>query len=93
MVWKWIKLKIDFVVEGCQDKLAAIKKICAENNIKLENVCYIGDDIYDIEAIKAVGLGVCPNDANPKVKVAAKLITKAKGGEGVIREVVDLLIK
>ena len=87
------KLKIDFVVEGCQDKLAAIKKICTENNIKLENVCYIGDDIYDIEAIKAVGLGVCPNDANPKVKAAAKLITKAKGGEGVIREVVDMLIK
>lgn len=87
------KLKIDFVVEGCHDKLAAIKKICTENNIKLENVCYIGDDIYDIEALKAVGLGVCPSDANPKVKEAVRLITKAKGGEGVIREVVDLLVK
>ena len=87
------KLKLDVFVDGCKDKLTAIKDVCKQLKIDLNNVCYIGDDVNDIETIKSVGLGCCPADANYKVKEVAKLITKAKGGEGVIREVVDLLLK
>ena len=65
------KLKIDILESGCKDKLASIKRICEKRGIKLENVCYIGDDINDIEAIKAVGVGCCPADAIPDVKKVA----------------------
>jgi len=85
------KLKLDIMEAGCKDKLAAIKRCCDQYGIALENVCYIGDDINDIEAIKMVGLGCCPADAMPDVKSVAKYITKAKGGEGVIREVVEYI--
>lgn len=85
------KLKLNFLISGCTDKLEAIKKICAENNISLENVLYVGDDVNDLEAIRNVGFGCCVADANPKVKEAANYITKAKGGEGAIREIVDML--
>jgi 3-deoxy-D-manno-octulosonate 8-phosphate phosphatase KdsC-like HAD superfamily phosphatase len=52
-------------------------------------VCYIGDDINDIEAIEAVGYGCCPADAISEVKKVAKYVTKSCGGNGVIREVID----
>ncbi len=86
------KLRLDILEAGCKDKLAAIRCICADRGISLENVCYIGDDINDIEALKAVGFGCCPSDAMPEIKNVVNYITKAKGGEGVIREVVDRLI-
>ena len=48
----------------------------------------LADDINDIEVIKAVGFGCCPADAMPEVLTVADYVTKAKGGQGVIREVV-----
>lgn len=86
------KLKLDILEAGCKDKVAAVKRLCAEYGISLEEVAYIGDDVNDFEVIKMVGFGCCPNDAIPQIKQAAKHITKASGGEGVIREVVDLII-
>lgn len=87
------KLKLDILETGCKDKAYAIKKYCEQYGIALENVCYIGDDINDIEAIRMVGMGCCPADAMPEVKAVAKYISKAKGGEGVIREVVAIILE
>lgn len=87
------KLKLDILEAGCKDKLSAIKRICGEWRIALKNVCYIGDDINDIEAMKIVGYGCCPADAMPEVKMVANYVTKAKGGEGVIREIVELIME
>ena len=87
------KLKLDILEQGCKDKLSAIKRICLEQKIPIQNVCYVGDDINDIEAIKAVGYGCCPADAQQEVKSIANYVTKAKGGEGVIREIVNKIIK
>jgi GTP pyrophosphokinase len=86
------KLKLDILEAGCLDKPAAIRRICAERGIALENVCYIGDDLNDVEVIRSVGYGCCPADAVAGVKAVAKYIARARGGEGVIREVVEQLI-
>lgn len=83
------KLKLDVLETGCRDKVVAVKRICEERDIALNNVCYIGDDINDLDVIKMVGFGCCPADAMPQVREVAKYIAKAKGGEGVIREVVE----
>lgn len=83
------KLKLDFLIAGCQDKLTAVKQLCEECNIALENVAYIGDEINDLQVMQAVGYSICPADANDSVKKIANYITNAKGGEGVVREVVD----
>ena len=85
------KLKLDVLEAGCKDKVAAVKTLCEKYNISLENVAYIGDDINDLDVIKMVGYGCCPADAMPQVRDAARYVTKAKGGEGVIREVVENL--
>ena len=87
------KLKLNFLEAGCKDKAATIRRISEERKIELKNVCYVGDDINDIEAIKMVGYGCAPADAMPQVKEVAKFVTRAKGGEGVIREVVNRLFQ
>ena len=86
------KLKLDILEEGCSDKLTVVKKLCEKYEIELKNVAYVGDDINDIEVIKNVGYGCCPADAMPQVREVAKYVAKAKGGEGVIREIVENIL-
>ncbi|NBH71709.1 N-acylneuraminate cytidylyltransferase [Clostridiaceae bacterium] len=85
------KLQLDILEAGCKNKIETIKAICGERGIDIENVCYIGDDVNDIEAVSAVGYGCCPADAMPEVKAVAKYIASAKGGHGVIREICSLI--
>lgn len=86
------KLKIDIFVPGCKNKLDTVVELCNEHEISIENVAYIGDDINDIDLIRAVGFGCCPNDAVNEAKKAAKYIAKTKGGCGVIREIAELIL-
>lgn len=85
------KMKLDFIRNGITDKLTVIKEIAAEYGISMEEIAYIGDDINDIDVLKAVGYSFCPADAAVAVKETADTVLSAKGGEGVIREVVSLL--
>lgn len=87
------KLKLDVLESGCKDKTVAVKSLCKKYDIAPENVAYVGDDINDMEVIKMVGYGCAPANAMPQVKSVADYVTKAKGGEGVIREVVELIIE
>lgn len=86
------KLKIDVLAPGCTDKVACINRLCATYNVKPEEVVYIGDDIADKDAIEFVGFGCCPADAVADIRAVAALVTKAKGGEGVIREVAEMIL-
>lgn len=85
------KLKIDIFEPGCIDKLETINRICDKLGISINNVCYVGDDINDLQAIQNVGFGCCPADAVPEVQAVADYITKARGGNGVVREVIDYI--
>lgn len=83
------KLKLDVLIQGCKDKVTVVRELSEKYNISVENIAYVGDDINDLGVIDMVGLGCCPADAMPKVKLVADYVTDAKGGEGVIREVVE----
>lgn len=87
------KLGLDFLEAGCVDKASAIRKICSDKGILLSQAVFIGDDLNDLEAVKLAGIGCCPADAAWQVKEAADIVTAKKGGMGVIREVVDFLIR
>ncbi len=85
-----IELKLDFFHQGIKDKWSVIESEMGE--LTAEHICYIGDDIIDLESIRRCGLGVAPHDALEYVKAEADLVTKSKGGEGVVREVADLVL-
>jgi N-acylneuraminate cytidylyltransferase len=87
------KLHLDFIKSGIRDKKTALLKACEEFNVSPENVVFIGDDINDLPAMEIAGYSACPSDAVDSVKDYVDYICVANGGEGVIREVVDLILK
>ena len=86
------KLQLDEVCLGVTDKLTCMRELCERHGIALEEVAYIGDDLMDIPVIEAVGLGCSVADGLPQVVQAATYVTRAKGGEGAIREIADLIV-
>lgn len=80
-------------VHGVDDKLSILKKELNNRGLQPEDVCYIGNDVNDIECLKYVGIGVAVNDAFPEVKKVAKVVTKKNGGEGAVREIIDNILK
>lgn len=86
------KLKVDIFEEGVQNKLNIVKNLCTEYRIDLQNVAYVGDDINDLEVIKSVGFGCSVANGVQEVKDAAKYVTGKAGGQGAVREVIDLVL-
>ncbi|MDE6090431.1 MAG: HAD-IIIA family hydrolase [Duncaniella sp.] len=89
------KLGVDFLVQGKRDggKLAACTEICAEMEIGLEDVAYIGDDVNCIEILRAAGHRACPADAVSAVKALPGIrVMNLKGGEGCVREFAELIL-
>lgn len=87
------KLKIDYYISDCKDKVSAVTKICENNNLELEDVAYFGDDINDLKLIKSVGIGFAPANAIQEIKDAADIVTILKGGEGAVREAIEIILK
>jgi 3-deoxy-D-manno-octulosonate 8-phosphate phosphatase (KDO 8-P phosphatase) len=87
------ELKIGRVVQGIADKGEALRALLAETGATADQVCYIGDDLIDLPAMRAVGLACCPADAVEEARAAAHVATGAIGGSGVIREVVERILK
>lgn len=80
--------------QGCLTKLNAAKRICDELGIGLEDVCYVGDDINDIDLLSAVGMPCCPPNARPEVLAIPGIhVLKTPGGQGAIREIADEILK
>jgi len=86
-------LKIDVVRLGIDDKLPAVDAIATELGLTREQICYIGDDLLDLRVIQSVGLGVSVADAPEEVRKAAKYTTSVRGGEGAVRELVEVILK
>ena len=81
------------LVEGCKNKIAALKDLMVEYNLKPEEIAYMGDDLPDICCLKVVGLPACPHDAVEEVQNYACYITSKNGGRGAVRELCDLILK
>ena len=86
-------LSIHKVFENTSDKLKVCRKLEGKFKVQPEEICFIGDDLVDLEAMKRVGLAIAVGNAVPEVKEVAHYVTERKGGSGAVREVADLLIK
>ena len=83
------KLKMDILFMGINNKEKVLDEICNTYKVSYEEIAYVGDDINDIEILKKVNMSFCPSDAHRKVKKETKYVMESKGGQGVIREIVD----
>ena len=87
------KIKADQIFIGITQKEKKLSEICEKYNVLPENIAYLGDDINDKKIMKMVGFPATCNDGILEIKEISKYISKLKGGEGVFREVVDLILK
>lgn len=86
------ELKLDFCHQGIVDKSTVLLKLIEYYKVKKKQVAYIGDDLNDLSILKQVGLAACPVDAPVYIRKRVELVTVSKGGNGVMREVSDLLL-
>ena len=75
-----------------KDKLAQVQQLCAQMQITLEQVAFMGDDLPDLSVLREVGLAVAPANAHHWVSASVHWQTQARGGEGAARELCDLLL-
>jgi 3-deoxy-D-manno-octulosonate 8-phosphate phosphatase (KDO 8-P phosphatase) len=78
---------------GIHTKIVKIKIYLEERSIIHENVLYMGDDIPELEAMRVVGLPVCPVDAAEEVKAVSLYVSPYAGGRGCARDVIEKVMK
>jgi 3-deoxy-D-manno-octulosonate 8-phosphate phosphatase (KDO 8-P phosphatase) len=86
------KLEIEEFYLGAKEKESLFDEILKKNNLKPENIAFIGDDVNDIKLIKIVGLSASPADAMEEIQEIVDYVCNHKGGNGAFREFAELLI-
>jgi len=86
------ELQLDFCHQGIIDKGSVFLKLIEFYKLKKKDVMYAGDDINDLSILKIAGFPACPSDAPAYLKKYVEVVTTARGGEGVVRELGDLLL-
>lgn len=74
-------------------KFAVIEELLAGEKLDWDQVCYVGDDIVDLGPLKRAGVSVAVANAVPEVMAQADYVTRARGGNGAVREVCELILK
>jgi 3-deoxy-D-manno-octulosonate 8-phosphate phosphatase (KDO 8-P phosphatase) len=85
--------QVDFVRQNRGDKLPAYLEIVREAGVSEDEIAYIGDDLPDLPVMARVGLPIAVANAVPEIKRAARYVTARAGGEGAVREAVELILK
>jgi 3-deoxy-D-manno-octulosonate 8-phosphate phosphatase (KDO 8-P phosphatase) len=87
------EMHIEHFYQDCMKKAPVMERILQKTKIRPEEVVYIGDDLIDIPVFRMVGLSVCPSDAPAEVKKEADYVSPIAGGKGIVREVIELVLK
>jgi 3-deoxy-D-manno-octulosonate 8-phosphate phosphatase (KDO 8-P phosphatase) len=86
------KLGITEVFQGAKDKVAVLTHLAEKFNIPFEQMAYMGDDVNDVAALQTVGYAAAPADCVDQVRQVVHYICQKNGGEGVVREVIDMIL-
>ncbi len=86
-------LGIRKIVQGASDKAAAILRLAEQAELALSEVAFVGDDLFDLGAVRAAGWSAAPANARPEVKAEVAHVCAARGGEGAVREVAEILLR
>lgn len=86
-------LKIDLIFDGVRDKEKALQEIMDQTGMKSDEIGFMGDDLIDLPAMAKAGAAITVSDAPAEVKARARIITKARGGRGAVREICEAILK
>jgi 3-deoxy-D-manno-octulosonate 8-phosphate phosphatase (KDO 8-P phosphatase) len=86
------KMNLADVTKGSKDKAGALAAFARRHGISAAEICFMGDDVNDLAAMEFAGLSAAPADARPIALLKADVVTAAPGGNGAVRELVDLIL-
>ncbi|MEX0618786.1 MAG: HAD-IIIA family hydrolase [Pseudohongiellaceae bacterium] len=87
------EMGVELVFQGREDKLAALQELLQSLQIDASATAYVGDDLLDLPALRAAGIGITVPNGHKQVREAADLETDTEGGSGAVREVCDFLLE
>ncbi len=87
------ELGLTWVRQGFEDKLPAAREMIQQAGFRMNEICYIGDDLPDLRVMFEVGLSATVADAAPEVRAQAQWVMQANGGRGAVRELIERLLK
>jgi YrbI family 3-deoxy-D-manno-octulosonate 8-phosphate phosphatase len=94
IVKKWAKeMNVSKIYSGIKNKEKELEKICKYYKVLPSEIAFIGDDVNDIELMKKVGFSATPFDGILQAKKIVNYVCKASGGNGVLREMIDLILE
>ena len=86
------QVKMNYVYQGHIEKIPILEKILAEAGLQPDEVAYMGDDFTDLVVMRRVGFAIAVANARPEVKREAHYVTEASGGNGAVREVIEIIL-
>lgn len=87
------ELGVSEVHQGVGDKASALASLCERLGVPTSAIAMMGDDLPDLAAMGRVGLALAPANAVAEVKRAAHWVARRRGGDGAVREAVEMLLK
>lgn len=93
MVERARMLNMKYVYQGLLDKIETYEAIVKDAGVSNQHVAFIGDDFPDVPVMRKAGFAVAVANARPEVQQAAQYVTQATGGNGAIRETVEIILK
>ena len=86
------ELRMDFVRLGVSDKLASVREALEQEGLSLDQIAFMGDDLPDLPVLGRVGLSVTVRDAPLAVRTRVDYVTRARGGHGAVREMIEQVL-
>jgi 3-deoxy-D-manno-octulosonate 8-phosphate phosphatase (KDO 8-P phosphatase) len=86
------QMHIRHIVKGCRDKGAALQQVAAAAGLEPAQICYMGDDVNDLPAMRIAGFSAAPANAAREVLAQADFIATSPGGNGAVRELVEAIL-
>lgn len=87
------EMKADYIFQNVKDKKKFLEKFMKENQIRKEQIGYLGDDLNDYPGMLLCGFVGCPADACEEIKELADYVSPVKGGQGAVRNIISFLLK
>lgn len=87
------ELGVTYLLQGCRDKSAAIRRLLADTGLSVGQVAFMGDDLNDIPGFREAGWKVAVANASPELKMLADYVTTREGGRGAVREVIEVILQ
>jgi 3-deoxy-D-manno-octulosonate 8-phosphate phosphatase (KDO 8-P phosphatase) len=88
-----LKMNLTDTVTGCKDKAGAVRSFAELRGLALQEICFMGDDVNDLEAMRIVGVSAAPASAVPVALQCASFVSIRNGGNGAVRELVDAILQ